>query len=167
MCSRSVTVGNSGAKCLQRVDDPLGRQHHVERQVNLGLEPLQQSLHFGAQIARPRHTPSAPRPAQCGPLVRQLRLGRLAIEQRYAELRFEICDRVADHRRRAVQLPRGACEASDVHDGQEDLQLVEGRGARVRYHIDFLECLVRAYASFLDKQADLHVNDQNTTRRIT
>ena len=100
---------------------PARRDQHVDRQRDLGLQPFEQTADLGAKAVdivgdRPRF--GQHRLAGLG----QLWLFRpLPLEQGHAQLCLEIDDAVADHRNRAVELPRGAVEAALVDDGEEDL----------------------------------------------
>ncbi|MCY1425452.1 hypothetical protein D9M71_412400 [compost metagenome] len=65
--------------------------------------------------------------------------GRLAIEQRHAELHFQVGDRVTDNRSGAMKFSGGRREAADFHNRQEHPQLVQSRCSRVRDHACFLD----------------------------
>jgi hypothetical protein len=49
-----------------------------------------------------------------------------AVEQRMAEMRFEIGHGLADHRLGAMQLPAGRGKAAGIGSGDEGSQLVDG-----------------------------------------
>src|SRR5208282_3867845 len=70
--------------------------------------------------------------------------GRLAVEQFDTELRLQIGNPVADHRRRAMELAAGRGETAGFNNRQKNLQLIESRDTRTR-HSYFLEPNVRFY----------------------
>ncbi len=115
----------------QNLTDPLGRQHHVQRQIDLGLQPIQHTLHFGTQAVDPLRDRLGL--GQNGAsLFGQLRSSRaFARKQGDAQLHLQIGDAVADDRDRAVELAACTCETAGLHNGQEDRQLVERRRAGI------------------------------------
>ena len=129
-----MEIERDGRKLLvesaQRLAEPFRGKHHVDREVDLRLEALEQAFDFGAQ---PIHA-LADR-AGLGehrlPRDGEPRLARaLPLEQQQPKLRLEIGDAVADHRGGAVEPPPGGREAARLDHGQEDPELVEGRRAR-------------------------------------
>jgi len=88
--------GKLRAECRQRIDDALGRKHHVEDQMNLRLQPLEKAFYLGTKFVdavRNRARFSKNGMSSVG----QLRLAcGFAVEQGDSQLRFKVSDGVAD-----------------------------------------------------------------------
>jgi hypothetical protein len=101
-----------GANSAQHLAQPRGGQHHVDRQIHLGLEPVEQALHLGAQPVDALRDGRAPRPARRARRPSAWVCACPRDRTEHAQLRLEIADAVADHRHRAVQPPPGGGEAA-------------------------------------------------------
>jgi hypothetical protein len=71
------------------------------------------------------------RPRQLLSRSRQPGLARGAIEERHAELAFEVGDAIADRGLRAMQGARCGGETPGVDHGHEETQLIEGEGVDI------------------------------------
>src|SRR5690606_9458142 len=113
--------------------DHAAREHDVDRQRQLGLQPLTDAARAGDEpvdLVGDR----AGIGEQCAARLGQLGPARsLAVEQRDSELRLERGDAVADYRKRPAELAGRAIEAPLLGDGEEDAELVDGRLADIHY----------------------------------
>ena len=118
----------------QHLSQSFRRQHDVNGEIDLRLQPVEQPLHLGAQPVDAVRNAAHFR-QQCAAGHGQLRLARaFPVEQRQAQLRLQIGDAIADDRHGAVEPASRRGEAAGVDDGQEDAQLVEGRRAGLVHH---------------------------------
>src|SRR3546814_510205 len=115
----------------ERLAQPFRGKHDVDRQLDLRLQPLRQAFDLRAETVDPltdgARLGEDRLPRDCEPGL----AGALPFEQRKSELRFQVADAVTDHRSGAIEPPPGGREAARLHNGQEDLELIEGRRAGV------------------------------------
>ena len=122
-----------GREGAQHLAQPIGRQHHVHRQVDLRLQPVEQPLHLGAQPV------DALRDRACFRQQGAARRGEhglarpFPLEQRQPELLFQVHDAIADHRNRTAQPPPRRRKTAGVDDREEDAELVERRRAGIAH----------------------------------
>jgi hypothetical protein len=111
--------------------EPLGRQHHIDGDVDFGFQSVEQAFYLGTQAIH--HQCRGAGFGQNGAAGHgQLGFARaFALEQRQPELRFQVGNAVADHGNRAIELAACAGEAARIDDRQQDVQLVESGRARV------------------------------------
>ena len=101
------------------------RRRHVDRDDQLGLQPLLQPLRAGADIAQ--HADHAARIGSIA-LPSVVSVGSRVPSRSNSfrpSLRLQIGDGVADHRLRPVELAPGGREAAGVGNGDQHLQLIE------------------------------------------
>ena len=150
---------------LQCIDQTRRREHDVDRERDLRLEPLEKTFYLGPQnVDTVGH---GTRLDQHGaPRLREPGLARSdAIEERQPELRLEVIDRVADGRRCAIEAPGGACKAARFDYGQKDLELIE-RGKAGIGHNEIPEKFVQDYTDFQNGTVPLFSPSMQTWKEI-
>jgi len=108
----------------RRLRQRLHREHHVHHDRKLGLEafahrasPRLESVHVVGDRAGIGQ--------EAASLLGKAGIPCRAVEELHAQLRFQVGERLADHRLRAPQLAARGREASLVHRGDESPQLVQ------------------------------------------
>jgi hypothetical protein len=142
------------AELVQRLHQFPGGQHDIDHQAGFGFKSLCQSARLGEQaIERDGEPPAVGQDGtacigECG------FAGAGALEQRDAQLGFQVGDGIADHRGSAAQLAGSTGEAAGLHDRQKHGDLIQSGGLWVHL-FNFLERLDRNYPSFQNRASRL------------
>jgi len=117
------------AEGAQEFREPCRRDHDIDGEADLGFEAVEHALDLGAQAVDALGDAAGLGHNRASRFREARLLGSLPIEQGDAKLRLQIGDAIADDRNRAVELAPGAGETAGFHDGEKNLQLIQGRDA--------------------------------------
>ena len=123
--------GICGAKGVEGLNQCRCRQHDIHGDGNFRFQAANQPAGACEQPIHAERDASGIGQDGAAGLTQLRPARRLALEQRQAELAFEIGDGVAHHRGGAAQLSGGAGEAASLRNRQEHLQMIEARGFRL------------------------------------